>query len=405
MIRMVMKGKVRDGMLSRNGIMAVLLAVLAASSTDAAPQALDPAYQPAVDALYNLDFSTAERTFTTLTQQHPDDPEYWNALASTYWLRILLDQEKLNVETFNGGMHGQSDAVNSAEEFRLRATIDSALKKANALLARNKNDVRALYSLGVSQATLASFEAIAKKSLWSAKDHAKSARNYHEQVLKLDPNYNDARWSVGIYDYMVGVVPGFWRFWLAMAGISGNKEEGIRNLEAAAAKGTRASTDAKMLLLAVYNREKRYADTIRLTNDLLAKYPRNFAIDMTRASTYGKMKDWNQALVSYQKILAKIQAKQDGYDRMRAERVHLEIGVSDVNRLKNDEAIVAFNQVISGAKALDDEKADALIWLGKIYDSKKDRPKALEQYRAVLKLNCDPGFKDAARKFIARPFK
>src|ERR1043165_5509 len=44
-------------------------------------------YQESTDALYNLDFNIAQRGFEELTRQSPDNPDYWNALASTIWLK------------------------------------------------------------------------------------------------------------------------------------------------------------------------------------------------------------------------------------------------------------------------------------------------------------------------------
>src|SRR5205085_11505596 len=94
---------------------------------------------------------------------------------------------------------------------RLRETIATAIAKADAMLKRNPKDVRALYAKGISNATLASFEAAAKRSYFSAGSKAKTARDLHQQVLTLDPTFDDARMSVGAYNYVLGVVPTFSR--------------------------------------------------------------------------------------------------------------------------------------------------------------------------------------------------
>ena len=57
----------------------------------------------------------------------------------------------------------------------------------------------------------------------------------------------------------------FFRFLLAPFGIRGNgKDAGIRSIETAAAQGKQVSTEAKMVLIVVYNREKRYDQALRL---------------------------------------------------------------------------------------------------------------------------------------------
>src|SRR5205823_7497479 len=115
------------------------------------------------------------------------------------------------------------------EEKKLRNTIDIAVQKANAILAKRPNDVRALYSLGVANATLAAFEGLAHHSYVSAHSKAKAARNLHQRVLTIDPTFTDARLSIGVYQYGVGVIPGRWRLVLGLFGISGNKQEGIED--------------------------------------------------------------------------------------------------------------------------------------------------------------------------------
>src|SRR5262245_858932 len=210
--RMVMIGKVRDGMLSLKGNMRdcelpisncklsgklaaftlaiSLIVMLAIPSTAAAQPAAT--YREAVEALYNLDFSIAEAGFNNLIKQDEGNPQYWNGLASTIWLKILYDQQKLNSDSYSGasiGTFSSRDSIDPAQEKRLRQTVATAIAKAQAILKKNPNDIRALYAIGVANSTLAAFEGIAKRSYSSALSNAKQARNYHIQVLRLDPNF------------------------------------------------------------------------------------------------------------------------------------------------------------------------------------------------------------------------
>ena len=267
MIAMLMTGNERDGMLSLNGIMfrgsILVVAVVFACSLVAGAAAVDPKqlYAQSSDAMYNLDFNTAQRGYEALTREYPDNPDYWNALASSIWLKITFDQQKLNLESFSGrstfGTKESHEKLNPEDEKRLRDTINIAVTKADALLKKNPNDVHALYAKGISAATLASFESTVKRSYTSAISDAKAAKTLHQQVLKLDSNFDDARVSVGTYDYVVGVLPTFFRGLVALFGIRGDgKESGIQQLEIAAAKGKNASTDAKMVLSVIYSGKK-----------------------------------------------------------------------------------------------------------------------------------------------------
>ena len=408
-----MIGNVRDGMLSLKGNMVrrflqfcALVWVCCLPATAADPKLI---YDQSTDALYNLDFNTAQRGYETLTHDYPNNPDYWNALASSIWLRIMYEQQKLNLESFSGSSLGTADsrdAVDSAVEKRLRETLTVAIEKADALLKKNPKDVRALYAKGISYGTLASFEATAKRSYFSAGSKAKTARDLHEQVLALDPSFDDARMSIGAYNYVVGVIPGFVRFLLLPLGIhSAGKDLGIQQLETAAEKGKNASTDARMLLIVVYSRERRYEQALNVVSELYAKYPRNFVFELTKASTYGKMKRWDDAVRTYEDVLMKVESKRDGYDRLSAARLYYVLGTSNVERLQIQPALDAFGKVVNAKDAPVDEKANAYLWMGKIYDSANDRPQALQQYDSILALDCNPEIKEQAQRYKRTPFK
>jgi len=50
-------------------------------------------------------------------------------------------------------------------------------------------------------------------------------------------------------------------------------------------------------------------------------------------------------------------------------------------------------------------KARSHLWMGKIWDSRDERLRALEQYEAVLGLDCSEEVQREAKKFLRRPFK
>jgi tetratricopeptide (TPR) repeat protein len=377
---------------------------LAAAAAD--PKVL---YEQSTDALYNLDFSTAQEGYETLTRDYQENPDYWNALASSIWLHILYDQQKLNIDSFSGSSLGtkeSGDSVDPAKEKRLRDTIVIAIAKADAILKKNPRDVRALYAKGIANATLASFEASAKRAYFSAGKRAKAARDLHQQVLSLDPTFDDAQLSIGAFNYVVGVIPGVVRAVLWPLGIrSAGKELGIQQIETAAAKGETNATDARMMLIVVYNREKNYERALSTVNALHARYPRNFIFELGKASIYGKMKRWDDAVESYHQILAKVEGRKFGYERLAAHKVYYPLGTSNVERFKFNEALDAFAHVTKSKDASPNDKAGAHLWMGKIYDTGGQRDEALRQYDAILALNCDSDFKSQAQQFKRKPFK
>jgi len=366
-------------------------------------------YDQSTDALYNLDFNTAQQGYETLTREYPDNPDYWNALASSLLLRIMYEQEKLSLESFSGSSLGTTesrDAVNAKEEKRLRETVDIAIAKSDAILKKNPRDIRALYAKGISNATLASFEASVKRSYVAAGGKAKAARDLHRQVLKMDSSFDDARMSVGMFNYVVGVIPWSIRLLLSPFGFRGEgKEIGMEQLETAAVKGKSVGTDARMMLIVVYNRERRYEQALKFATELHSRYPRNFIFELAQASIYGKMKRWDDALRTYQEVLAKVEAKKNGYERLAAYRVQHSLGTTNIERHQFESAIDNFDHVVKFKDSPPDAKASAHLWMGKIHDSAGRRAQALQQYDAILALNCNSEFKSQAQQFKKRPFK
>ena len=120
--------------------------------------------------------------------------------------------------------------------------------------------------------------------------------------------------------------------------------------------------------------------------------------ELAKASTYGKMKRWDDAVQTYEQVLAKVEGKKDGYERLRPDKVYYALGTSNVERLQLNPALDAFTHVVKSTDALPDEKAGAYIWMGKIYDSRNERAQALQQYDAVLALNCDADLKEEAQR-------
>ena len=362
-----------------------------------------------LDHLYNLDFAEAETAFRSLTAEHPGNPDYWNALGTAYWLKILYNQQKLNLENFSGkdrlGTADSEDRGYEAEEKLLRETVEKAIAAADALLKKDPKSVRAHYAKGVSYATLASFEATIRRANFTAARNAKNARDEHLEVLRLDPNFHDARAAVGIYNYAVGSLPFIVRLGLRVVGLgSGDRPGGITDMEVAASKGTRAAADAKMLLVIVYGREAQYEKSLKLIDELHAKYPRNFMLDMSKASIYRRMAKWDLATQTYEQVAEQVLAHKNGYERLRVEKVYYELANSQFQAGKFAEAATTFDLVVRGPDATPNEKANAHLWIGRMADTRKDRTEALRHYNAVLAIGCNPNLKTDAHALIKRPF-
>jgi len=194
-------------MVIRKAAIAVFVCALLAHVEKSAFAADPPQlYQHGVEKLYNLYFDEAESDFKKLTKEYPDDPLYWNSLASTIWLKMLYSQQKLNIESFSlkdtFGTSESKDDVVAAEEKRLTDTIDTAIEKAEKLLKKDPKDTHALFAEGASYASLATFNATVKRSYLTAWPGGKGSRpsqegaEYRSQLSRC----GDVHWRVQLCD-------------------------------------------------------------------------------------------------------------------------------------------------------------------------------------------------------------
>ena len=415
----VMNGTVSERILSRKGIIVsvwalVVILVVSSGLVHAGPVRgqiaageADPVDPEVLDALYNLDFDVAERKLEVLVSDAPQNGRLWNLLASSIWLKIVFEQEKLSLDRYMGNrLDGDSanDQVDQERDDRLREALDRAIGIANLALEEDPDDIEALYIRGVAYGTLASFEALVNRAYLAANRAGKKAREDHLHVLRLDPTYNDARLTIGTYDYALGVLPGVVRFLLGVFGVGrGDREGGIRELEYAAELGDRGRTNAKMVLVVVYNREREFEKSLAILEDLHSQYPRNFLLETSKASVYQRLRSWEDAIDTYETVLAKVVTGQDGYDRMDAEPIVFRIGEANVRRSELDLALQSFSSLIDSE--ILDVKGRAYLWIGKVYDAMRERDRAVEHYDVVISLDCSDNLKKEARDFKRRPYR
>lgn len=237
------------------------------------------------EALYNLDYEHARQRFKEIVRLYPDHPAGPQFLAASLWLKTLNESRRLqsslyNNEDFYAEKDDQADAK-SVAEFRELTRQAKALVEAR--LKRDPKDVEALYYLGAIEGLKAAFAGAVERSFMSALRSGSDAVEHHRDVLKLDPNFHDAEVSIGMYDYVTGTLPLPIKLMAAIGGIRGSKKKGLATLERVARDGVWAQDDARVLLIALYKREKRFADSYTAANELALKYPRNYIFKMEAA--------------------------------------------------------------------------------------------------------------------------
>src|SRR5262249_54667636 len=151
----------------------------------------------------------------------------------------------------------------------------------------------------------------------------RTARSLHSQVLELDPDFKDAALSIGVYDYAIASIPSWVRLLVGMFGVRGDKDAGISMIADAAKNGATVSSDAKILLVVIYNRENRYNESLVLLSELHARYPQNYLLELSKAAVYSRLHDYSNAVSTYSAVLKKIESGEKGYENVQAPRILL----------------------------------------------------------------------------------
>ncbi|MDT7541400.1 MAG: hypothetical protein QOE33_1304 [Acidobacteriota bacterium] len=237
------------------------------------------------DALMNLDYDGAQARFSEMAQAFPDHPGGPQFLAATLWLKTLNSSRRLQSDIYNSDSfyEGEEDKVDPKLIGEFRDLTRQARLLAEIRLKKNPNDVEALYFFGATEGLKSAFEAAVERRFFGALRDSKDSVELHRKVLKLDPNYHDAEITIGMYDYIVGGLPWIAKQFVKAYASGGSKKRGIETLERVMREGKWARDDARVLLIPLYKREKRFADAAVVSRELATKYPRNYIFKLETA--------------------------------------------------------------------------------------------------------------------------
>lgn len=251
----------------------VLSAVTAASSREAV-ESLDLGYR----RMYSLDFPGAERIFAAWQQERPDDPlgpvsEAADQLFSElHRMGILEAQFFVDDDSFTERAGRKPDPA-------VKLRFDSALGRAEDLarkrLVFDPADKDALFSLALASGLRADYLSLIEARNFAALSPTKRANEWAEKLLRIDPDYADAYLATGLSKYIIGSTPAPIRWVLRIGGYTGDKKEGMRELELTAEKGYLLAPFARLLLAMAYLRQGDAVHARLMLERLQVEFPEN----------------------------------------------------------------------------------------------------------------------------------
>jgi hypothetical protein len=380
---------------------------------------LDSLRADGFEALFNLDYERARRDFKEIARLFPNHPAGPQFLAAGLWIETLYTTRRLQASLYSSDSFYSPNEDKAdpkvIEQFRLWTR--EAKKLAEARLKQDPKDVEALYFLGATAGLKASFEEAVERRHFAAMRDGSDGVDRHRDVLKLDPNFHDAEITIGLYEYVLGSLPLAAKIVVGVTGAHGSKKKGLAAIERVTREGKWARDDARTLLIVLYTRERRYADTLAIARELAAKYPRNYlfrleAADALVAQAALERKANHVAAVAAAEREAFATFEELLHDKnvrdtaARAlDLIHFKYGEALLTAGQAERAAHEFlaTTTVSGAEP-------GLATMGYLYaahafDVAGKRNEALAQYRIVLTRPNVYDSHDLANKGLRQPFK
>jgi len=359
--------------------------------------------RPVVDAIYRLDYTTAERLCQQLIRDFPDHPAGYVYRLRVYWSEELSKARLVSAERVVGmDLFSESPkfktAVTPEIAERYRRSAEEATERARVWARQRPDDVGAQFLLRLTYGIQSGYEfSIAHARLRASQDAAKTFDVLRELIRRY-PDVVDARVVTGAFSVIADSLDlkTSWLAWLL--GYRGNLEVGRQDMELAAEKGFLENDDARTLLAIVYTRQGKFDRAMEKLTELHSRFPENYLVHLDIAALETISNHPEQALNTYRQILAK------DYPNLERAAVLSRIGVAQRLAGNLAESERSLREAVEVSNISPVSLGIARLELGKTLDLRGQRGAATEQYRRVLQATDILGLHQDAERWIRKPF-
>lgn len=351
----------------------------------------DSLVQRGIQHVYNVEFTEAEAIFSEVQRRYPEHPASYFMDAMVDWWRITLNKRSY-----------RHDDV-------FRTKIDRVLAVCDTLLARDEQDVVALFFKGGALGFRGRYHAVRGAYLDAVND-GKDGLEILQQCQKIAPSNHDIMLGTGLYNYFAVVMPEKYPLLNpAMLFLpKGDRTLGLLQLKAAANQARYAEVEAKSILVSAYFTFERDAQrAYPYALELATRFPRNPEFQRALGRCLVRLGRLDTMEVLWRSVLLNYMDKQPGYDEYAAREALYYIGLGRMRAREYELAIKYFYKSTQASKVVDDETSGftvkANLNIARSYDALNNRPMAVKFYKYVLTLDDIDGSHAEAETALKSP--
>ena len=358
------------------------------------------------DLIYDYDFEEADALFQRLVDRFPDYAAGPFGRAITVYMRIAQQTGAMRGSSHRGDRFWDQTSkpeVSPEDVAIFEEGYAEAVARCESILARDPDNILALYYLGVTQSVKAAWEMTILRSYFGGSRAMRGAVKNHRRVREIDPDYADVYQVLGVYDYGIATLPRALRFLARLFGLRGEKERGIEWVARTAHEGNRSRWGALWALQLFMQREDRLDEALDAVRTLREKFPKNpdFALEEAGIHLHhGETAEAREELLSF------IERRDAGFGNFNLAPgglPELRLGETWLFEENWEEAEAAFSQ---GLQSLPPPDVRVMLHFrrGNARDGLGQRQPALFDYKRVRQLGGDKVVENWAKALRKRPW-
>jgi len=367
----------------------------------------DPQVREAYHDFYLLDYPAAVQRFDRIHREHPGDPYATTMLLEAVVFQELYRQDLLDTtfyanDGFLTGKHATDEDPKKRDE--IFALADEAVREADWRVDRNSRDVDALFARGWARSLRCTYVAMVERGFGAGFRLAGKAKDDCERVLKIDPDYVDAKLVVGVYEYVAGALPFPFKILIGFAGITGSKSKGMDLLRDDGQRGVATRVDANTVIALFLRREGKYKEAIEVVLGLKQQYPHDFLFCLEEANLRKDDGEGMKAVDAYRAIITD-SAKPGYFAEARLELAYFGLGDALRGQRHYAEAAEAYEKAAAAKNVGTELKVRTLLASGECHDLLGERQQAVRDYQEAIDAGPNTSRADTARKRLRSPYK